>query len=93
VTKHLGWNIITTLCGIDISKVEEQHNDDDDDNDTNIHNETIEASNDNGYHELQPHNTLLAIGHPSKSQITRASQIMMMLQNPNFYLFGYIWMF
>jgi len=36
---------------------------------------------------------LLTIGHPSKSQIVRALQIMMMLQNPNFYFFGYIWMF
>ncbi len=76
------------MCGIDILEAKEQHNDDDDDNDTNIHNETIEASNDNEYHEFQPHNTLPRIGHPSKSQIARDSQIMMVLQNPNF-LFEY----
>ncbi len=94
MTKYSGWNIITTLCGINISETKEQHNDDDDDdNDTNILNEAIEASNDNDYHELQPHNTLPTISHPSKSQIARASQIMMMLQNPKFHLFGYIWMF
>jgi hypothetical protein len=80
-----------TLCGIDNLEAKEQHNDDD--NDTNILNESIEASNDNDYHELRPHNTLPTIGHSSKSQIARASQIMMMLKNPNFYLFGYIWMF
>jgi hypothetical protein len=54
VTKHSGWNIITTLCEIEISETKEQHNDDDDDddNDTNILNEAIEASNDNDYHEF-----------------------------------------
>jgi len=46
-------NIITTLCGIDTSKAEEQCNndDDDDDNDTDILNEAIEAPNDSDDHE------------------------------------------
>jgi hypothetical protein len=52
--KDLGWNIITTLCGTNISEAEEGRNDDDDDNNTNIHYEAIEAPNDNGYHEPQP---------------------------------------
>ncbi len=52
MTKCLGQNIITTLCGIDISKAKEGHNDDDDDdNDIDIPNEAIEAPNDNDYHE------------------------------------------
>jgi hypothetical protein len=51
VTKHLGQNIITTLRGIDISKVEEGCNDDDDHNDVDIPNEAIEAPNDNDYQE------------------------------------------
>jgi len=51
VTKHSRQNIITTLCGINTSKVEEGCNDDDDDNDTNILDEAIEAPNDNDYHE------------------------------------------
>ncbi len=51
MTKCLGQNIITTLCGIDISKMKEGHNDDDD-NDTNILNEAIEAPNDSDYHKL-----------------------------------------
>jgi len=51
VTKHSRRNTITTLCGINISEVEEGCNDDDDDNDTNIPNEAIEAPNDNDYHE------------------------------------------
>jgi hypothetical protein len=52
VTRHLGQNIITTLHGTNISKVEEGCNNDDDDNDTNIFDETIEAPNDSDYHEL-----------------------------------------
>jgi hypothetical protein len=31
------------LCGTNISKAEEGHNDDDDDNDTDIYDEAIEA--------------------------------------------------
>jgi hypothetical protein len=49
VTKRSGQNIITTLCGTNISKTE-GHNDDDDDNDINILDEVIEAPNDNDYH-------------------------------------------
>jgi hypothetical protein len=52
VMRHSRRNIITTLCGTNISKVEEGCNDDDDNNDTNILDETIEAPNDNDYHEL-----------------------------------------
>jgi hypothetical protein len=51
MTKHSGQNIITTLCGTNISKTKERHNDDDDDNDTNISNGGIEARNDSDYHE------------------------------------------
>jgi hypothetical protein len=51
VTKHSRQNIITTLCGTNISKVKERCNDDDD-NDTNILDEAIEAPNDSDYHEL-----------------------------------------
>jgi hypothetical protein len=43
VTRHSRQNIITTLHGTNISKVEEGCNDDDDDNDTDILDETIEA--------------------------------------------------
>jgi hypothetical protein len=45
-------NIITTLCGTNISEVEERCNDDDDDNDTYILDVAIDAPNDNDYHEL-----------------------------------------
>jgi len=48
--KDLGWNIITTLCGTNISEAKEGCNDDDDDNNTDIQYEAIEAPNDNGYH-------------------------------------------
>ncbi len=51
MTKHSRRNIITTLCGINTSEVEEGCNNDDDDNDTNIPDEAIEAPNDNDYHE------------------------------------------
>jgi hypothetical protein len=61
VTKHLGWNIIATLHGIDISKAEEGHNDDDDDNDTNIFDEAIKAPNDNDYHEPRPNIQILPL--------------------------------
>jgi hypothetical protein len=64
VTKHLGWNIIITLCGIDISEVEEGCNNDDDDNDTNIPNETIEILNDSDYHEPRPQHPNSTISHP-----------------------------
>jgi hypothetical protein len=46
---------------------------DDDENDTNIHDEAIEAPNDNDYREPQPHNIILVIGHHSKSRITKVS--------------------
>jgi hypothetical protein len=49
--KHSGQNIITTLCGTNISEVEEGCNNDDDNNDTHILDETMEAPNDNDYHE------------------------------------------
>jgi hypothetical protein len=39
---------------------------DDDDNDTNIHDESIEAPNDNDYPEFQAHNIIHVIGHLSK---------------------------
>ncbi len=80
VTIHLEQNIITTLCGTDISKVEEGHNDDDDDddddddNDTNILDEAIEAPTNNDYHEPQPQHPNLSINHPPRSQIAKASQ-------------------
>jgi hypothetical protein len=73
VTKHLGENIITTLRGTNISEVKEGCNDDDDD-DTNISDESIEAPNDNDYHEPRPQNPNLAISHPPKSRIIRVSQ-------------------
>jgi hypothetical protein len=66
-------NIITTLCGIHISKAEEGCNDDDDENDTDIRNEAIEDPNDSDYHELQPQHPNSTINHPPRSRITRAS--------------------
>jgi hypothetical protein len=54
VTKCLRWNIIMTLCGIDIFKMKDWSNDDDDDNDTNVPDEAIEAPNDSDYHEPHP---------------------------------------
>ncbi len=42
MTKCSGRNIVTTLCGIDISKAEEGRNDDDDD-DNDILDEVIKA--------------------------------------------------
>ncbi len=72
----MGWNIITTLCGTNISEMEEGCNDDDgDDNDTNILDEAIEALNDSDYHELQPQHPNSAISHPFRSWIKRASQL------------------
>ncbi len=50
MTKRSGQNIITTLCGTNISKIEGHNDDDDDDNDINIPDEVIEAPNDNDYH-------------------------------------------
>jgi len=52
VAKCSGQNIITILCGTNISKAKKGHNDDDDDNDIDILNEAIEAPNDINYHEL-----------------------------------------
>ncbi len=66
-------NIITTLRRTNISKAEEGRNDDDDDNDTNIHDEAIEALNDNDYHEPRPQHPNSTINHPPRSQITKAS--------------------
>jgi hypothetical protein len=71
--RHSRRNIITNLCGTNISKVEEGCNDDDDNNDIDILDETIEAPNDSDYHELWPQHPKLAISHPPRSQITRAS--------------------
>jgi len=51
VTKCSGQNIITTLCEIIILEAKDGHNNDDDDNDIDILDETIEAPNDNDYHE------------------------------------------
>ncbi len=63
-------NIITTLRRTNISKAEEGRNDDDDDNDTNIHDEAIEALNDNDYHEPDPNSQILPliilVGHESQ---------------------------
>jgi hypothetical protein len=39
------------LCGIDISKTKEGHNDDDDNNVINNLDEAIEVPNDSDYHE------------------------------------------
>jgi hypothetical protein len=58
-------NIITILCGTNISKAKKGHNNDDDDNDIDILNEAIEAPNDINYHELWPQNPIFTIGHPS----------------------------
>jgi len=69
-----GKNIITTLCGTNTSEVEEGCNDDDDANDTNIHDEAIEAPNDNDYHEPWPQHPNPAISHLPRSRITKASQ-------------------
>jgi hypothetical protein len=74
VTKCLGQNIITTLRGTNILEVEEGHNDDDEDNDTDILDETIEAPNDNDFHEPPPQHPNSTISHPPRSQITRGSQ-------------------
>jgi len=54
VTKHSRQNIITTLCGTYTLEAEEGHNDDDDNNDIDIHDDAIEAPNDNDYHEPRP---------------------------------------
>jgi hypothetical protein len=66
MTKRLGQNIIATLHGTNISKVEKMRDDDDDDddddNDTNIHDEAIDAPNYNDYHEPQPQNPIPSIG-------------------------------
>jgi len=74
VTKCSGQNIITTLRGTYVSKVEEGCNDDDDDIDIDIFYEAIEALNDNDYHEPQPQNPNHANGHTPRSRITKASQ-------------------
>jgi hypothetical protein len=74
VTIHSKRNIITTLCGTNISKVEERCNDDDDDNDTDIFYETIETPTKSDYHEPRPQHPTLFINHPPRSQIIRVSQ-------------------
>ncbi len=51
MTRHSGQNIITTLHGTNISRVEEGCIDDDDNNDIDILDETIEVPNDSDYHE------------------------------------------
>jgi hypothetical protein len=51
VTKRLGQNMITTLCGINILEAEDGRNNYDDDNDIDLLDEAIEAPNDNDYHE------------------------------------------
>jgi len=58
---------------MDISKTKEGH-DNNDDNDIHILDEAIEAPNDSDYHEPQPRHPNLAISHPFRSQITKASQ-------------------
>jgi hypothetical protein len=77
MTKCLGQNIITTLCGTNISKVEVARNDDDDDddddNDIDILDEAIEAPNDSGYRKPQPQHPNSTISHPLRSRIVRGS--------------------
>ncbi len=74
VTKCSSWNIVTTLRGTNILKVEKGHNDADDNNDTNILDEAIETPNDSDYHEPWPQHPNSTISHLPRSQVTRASQ-------------------
>ncbi len=62
------------MHGTSNPEVEKGHDNYDDDNDIDIHDEATKASNDNNYQEHQPQNPISTIGHPSRSQITRALQ-------------------